>query len=573
MPTPPPRQLQQVNDAIALCTTDTDRESLEALRSDLTELLHLTRETLAETGAQATADAAEVGGGDDDADPLADEFSQFMQEIRAVDAANDAAAANGTTDKVDDDPTATAADEQSLEHIKEKFTRLLGHKCSAPHTHSWGGLAHHNAMVCGLDDSTAYEPPLDERTVCVRIMFTNPTHREMVPCAYYLDGECRFAAGQCRYSHGELVPFGELRDYREPRFERLRRARCAVLVKQPDRVWHRAHTVGVVDDDGAERTVRLRLDDTRREIAVEYADVMPLHGDSDASDEDTDAEDEDDADDGEDTTAVVDDRADNAAAAAMHRSALVEQSLLTVAADRPLGEWEKHTRGFGSRMMQKYGYVIGTGLGQDGAGIVVPISAQVLPAGRSLDHCMALREQANGDRNLFSVERRLKQRQRQQELRIERAYEREAKRTRGSDVFSFMNESVFAGLGSAASNSGESSSSAGAASSSSAVNGGGARRSLGQPAANSARKCYAEHTTKSLNVAGFQLGEEIRRKEQEVQKMSASLDRHAAGSTVHNRLKGQLDERRRELETLRRSEGVVRREQTLRKDKSKLTIF
>eukprot|EP00731_Ephydatia_muelleri_P015721 Em0009g145a len=43
--------------------------------------------------------------------------------------------------------------------------------------------------------------------------------------------------------------------------------------------------------------------------------------------------------------------------------------------DREWGRWEKHTTGFGSRMLSKMGYVPGKGLGSAGVGIVNPVKA------------------------------------------------------------------------------------------------------------------------------------------------------------------------------------------------------
>lgn len=81
------------------------------------------------------------------------------------------------------------------------MTAAIGRKCSAPHTHSWGAIAHHNAMICGLDDTTDYdEDDVELANVKVKVLFTNPTHREMLPCSYYLDGDCRFPADKCRFA-------------------------------------------------------------------------------------------------------------------------------------------------------------------------------------------------------------------------------------------------------------------------------------------------------------------------------------------------------------------------------------
>lgn len=49
-----------------------------------------------------------------------------------------------------------------------------------------------------------------------------------------------------------------------------------------------------------------------------------------------------------------------------------------------LGAFEKHTKGFGSKMMAKMGFVEGMGLGRDSQGIVDPLAAVRLPKSRGL---------------------------------------------------------------------------------------------------------------------------------------------------------------------------------------------
>ncbi|KAK2706969.1 hypothetical protein QYM36_014859, partial [Artemia franciscana] len=65
-----------------------------------------------------------------------------------------------------------------------------------------------------------------------------------------------------------------------------------------------------------------------------------------------------------------------------------------------LGKWEKHTKGIGSKIMAKLGYVMGSGLGKHGEGRTEPVEAIVLPRGKSLDHCMEIKEKAKGKRLL-----------------------------------------------------------------------------------------------------------------------------------------------------------------------------
>lgn len=58
--------------------------------------------------------------------------------------------------------------------------------------------------------------------------------------------------------------------------------------------------------------------------------------------------------------------------------------------NRGFGDWEKHTRGIGSRLMEKMGYVAGSGLGKEGEGRLEPVQAMVFPAGRSLGKILCL---------------------------------------------------------------------------------------------------------------------------------------------------------------------------------------
>lgn len=338
-----------------------------------------------------------------------------------------------------------------------------------------------------------------------------------------------------RFSHGELIAYGDLKDnFKEPDFTLMRKLKYPVLVKQKDRIWYKGR---IVTSNFTDKTCRVRLDQSKKDVDCGFEDVLPIREEngsiSSSSSESSDEEDDYEA---------------------MHRSQLIEQSLFNPVADQALGEWERHTKGFGSRMMQKYGYVIGTGLGQNGEGIIVPISAQILPAGRSLDHCMQLREAADGDQNLFSVERKLKQQQKKQEAQSARAYQRQTEKT---DVFSFINENIF----------------------STGSSGGGVKQvapKIGQqpvPIGRHGQQNFKDHSHKNLNVAGLKISEEIRRIERDIEGVKKSLNRHAAGTPVHGKLKIQLNEKMAELTALKKSETSVANEQMFRKDKTKLSVF
>ncbi|KRZ87288.1 Protein dif-1 [Trichinella sp. T8] len=55
-----------------------------------------------------------------------------------------------------------------------------------------------------------------------------------------------------------------------------------------------------------------------------------------------------------------------------------------------IGDWEVHTRGIGTKLMEKMGYIRGQGLGKDNLGKTEPIAVHVFPKGKSLDHCLQI---------------------------------------------------------------------------------------------------------------------------------------------------------------------------------------
>lgn len=192
--------------------------------------------------------------------------------------------------------------------------------------------------------------------------------------------------------------------------------------------------------------------------------------------------------------------------------------------------------------MAKMGYIHGTGLGSDGRGIVTPVNAQILPQGRSLDACMELREAANGDKDYFSVERKLKRATRRQEAANKRAYARESQRT---DVFAFLNGNV---LG-----------------------------NNSQQPENSSKKTKTndlqQHSNKTLNVETVRIADDIRRKQRDIAKVQQSLARNATDVQLQKRLRVQLDTQQKELSTLQAQESSLSKEQQTRKSKNKMFEF
>lgn len=190
--------------------------------------------------------------------------------------------------------------------------------------------------------------------------------------------------------------------------------------------------------------------------------------------------------------------------------------------------------------MQKMGYIIGTGLGRHSEGRIDPVEAVVLPSGKSLDHCMNLRELAGGDENLFSAERKLKKMQRKQEALSKKQYEKEKNKT---DVFEFLNNTLTL-----------------------------SKENVKET--KNKREDIRSGSNRDLNVTGFKIDEDMKKTEYEINKIKVNLTRHNnTESVMHINLKKQLQNKQNELERLKDYARNVKTEQNLRKDKKKLTIF
>jgi len=303
-----------VEQALENAADDAQRQDLLALKNNLQELLALTRES----GDEAPIDELPQQG-----DNLDDELQRLKSEL------NDLEAAGSSQTALDE--------ERQLADLRTKYTAMVGEKCSAPHEHSWG-TCYHNALICGVDDEVVMnsEGVLDAR---LRVLFTNPTHREMLPCSYYLEGECRFDEAKCRFSHGALVTGSSIRKYNPPDFHKLSRSR-PVFALLPDRLWHRGRVLCV---NFVEQICRVRLDGQdhkERERDFKFEELYPLTTDQDEDDELS----------SEESNSSMNDNSSDEAESDMddleeaRRARMVELSLFTFKPTERLGAWEEFTR-------------------------------------------------------------------------------------------------------------------------------------------------------------------------------------------------------------------------------------
>ncbi|KAG5896479.1 hypothetical protein JTB14_005860 [Gonioctena quinquepunctata] len=471
------QQLEQVNQALLYCSGEAERDELQTLKASIEELLSLSKD-----------DCNEPSTSNDD---MGDEFALFMAEMEkegAIESKN----MNGDTKKI---------------YIPKD---IEGKKCKAPHQHQWGDVVYHNAMICSVVSDEI------DNDLKVRVLFTNPTHQEMLPCPYYYDSECKFSEEKCRFSHGEVVSYSSLQEYIEPKFELLKMG-SKVLAKQSSNLWFRAKIRRIYEDK-----CLVLFENDKKQIEVNFEHVLPLHNESETSEDSSESEEEKaDRDDVED---------------------IINQSLLVTPSDQALGDWEKHTKGMGSKLMTKMGYITGTGLGKNADGRIDPVSAVVLPAGKSLDHCMKLREQAGGDKNLFSAERKLRRLQKKQEKQNLINYERQQKH---ENVFKFINKTLEENN----------------------------ERDTGKDHL-SERQNIKQECSRNLNIKSLQIADNIRKTEKDLEKLKDSLSRHTdVSSNVHIKLKDQLAHIQGQLKMYQSQATMIKNEQSLRNDKKKMTVF
>ncbi|KAG7208275.1 hypothetical protein KM043_014518 [Ampulex compressa] len=502
-------QLAQVQTALSTTSKEPDRENLISLKSDIEELITLTKESLQnlKQSNEGSKTRDEDSDNEDD-DPLAEEYALFKAELEKT---------SGSTKTAEQDETSVGASND----IEDELKQLEGMKCRAPHGSSWGGTGYHNAMICSICKGDDVEIK-NMQDIRVRVFFINPTHKEMLPCPYFLDGKCKFSDEVCRFSHGELVTLSSLQEYKEPNFESIKMG-SRVLAKQKNKLWHRSVVLKLPEQEEDGFRVKFEASGSIEEIGLQ--DLLPL-GDSDLEMSDT----SDDSECENDTTRYANDD-------------LIQESLLTLQSNEPLGNWERHTRGIGSKLMAQMGYVVGTGLGKRSDGRIEPIEATVLPAGKSLDHCMELRENAGGDKNLFTVERRMRKQRQKLEQQREKQYQREKQRDE-CNVFNFINATL-----------------------------GDKPKDSTQASSSRSKSNLKTESNRDLNVASLRVAENITRLEKESAKLTESLTRHSKGSPHYNSIVMQYNQKQKELSNLRASEKSIAAEQNQRRNKAKLSIF
>jgi len=327
------QQISQI-DSLLLCCDEENKDELNQLKEDITKLIKVTEESL-----------------------LSFKKSRLLQDL-----AESTSSLSG--EKEGTFSTTTSAPLNPIEDVEEEADGqdFMGIKCRVLHTHEWGQSGFQNAMVFDTEETDTGEQK-------VRVLFLNPTHMSMVPCRFFMNGECKFDEDKCRFSHGYLADVSELEEYIEPDFRELAEGEQC-LARYEDGIWYKATIRKIYDE-----TIDIHYDTYNSDATVDIHEVLPIN--SKAHNYDSSSESD------------VDDESSRD----VHEDSYVAYvSATPLSSTGALGEWESHTKGIGSKLMAKMGYEFGKGLGKEGDGRVNPIEIIVLPAGKSLDKVAELRE-------------------------------------------------------------------------------------------------------------------------------------------------------------------------------------
>lgn len=519
-------QLEQIQGALAAAGS-TEKVQLQELQANLLQLLDLTLQQLKQQQEVEKEQQDDIPTPSDhkedqmqqndsstshDEKNLDDEFALFQSEIAAL---------SGSGDE---------SSEPKHQYSKDELEAMVGTSCRSPFTEKWGGRSYHNAVILTIVTQEDGEADLDDPQV--RVLFSQPTCLEMLTCRFFLSGRCKYSDDECRFSHGKIVPISDIKEYREPQHDTIVTG-SRVLVQYTDDLWTSATVQDVLEDRSA---FCVKYDKNKEIAEVQLSQMVPLHCEEEVEEEERDErplpiE-------ASDLDGIDDERAVFVPTANWFQHSLSQR----------LGDWEKHTKGIGSKLMEKMGYVVGTGLGPLGEGRVEPVTAYVYPQGVSLDRCMELREASNGE-ELLEVEKRLEREQKKEEAKSAQAAERLRKQT---SVFDIINKKL-GGKDQSFEDSKD--------------------ESNPKPVINVSKSALQKDSIKDLNKKNYQLSENIRQLRKEVEKMEGTRERQSGNQAALSVINSKLQSKKTELQRLQEAERKVQGEQQSRKNIKKLCVF
>ncbi|KAK3272422.1 hypothetical protein CYMTET_19281 [Cymbomonas tetramitiformis] len=295
-----------------------------------------------------------------------------IKQARLLSMLDGIGAATAAASSVDKGQPATEAAAEEQEEVFElrKRWQAPGVDCRFRHT---DGRWYHGTIMELQTEAGGSESAV--------VAYARPSQRSMQMCRFQMLGRCRFGDA-CRSSHGEKVSLDALLPAKEAAAvgleEGSRVVACDGMLWRPaeiERMDLQAGTVAVAFLDGSDRA-EVPSKDVAESLYADVGDSSDVdEGSRASSDSEEDEEDE-----------------ENAAVATLQQGA-PEDDVAKFA------DWEQHTNQVASRIMAKFGFVQGGGLGKRGQGVKAPLLVQLRNQGKGLgadarDEGGGLRERA-----------------------------------------------------------------------------------------------------------------------------------------------------------------------------------
>ena len=236
----------------------------------------------------------------------------------------------------------------------------VGSKCQAPFFSRFNGsTSYHNAVIYS---------DIELQNDCVLVIFSHPIEIAMVPCPFFLEGRCRFTDDKCKYSHGENCRIAELKEFVAPSYQGLSEGQKVLAKSTQGQLWEYAK-IHMVSANCEEVVVQWS---NKQVEHLPVSSILPFEKDAEEAEIEF----------------------DNTTVEKLNQ--VEDDFILKIdpCADK-LGAWETHTRGIGSKLMAKMGYIFGTGLGKESEGRVEPVPNVSYPRGISLDFCQNAKQTPN----------------------------------------------------------------------------------------------------------------------------------------------------------------------------------
>ncbi|MFH4977506.1 hypothetical protein AB6A40_004215 [Gnathostoma spinigerum] len=280
---------------------------------------------------------------------------ELLELLKGSENASDSDESRSSCETADLPETDCSSPNQSVDsYACDLAEKLVGTYCRSPYKKLVDrAVRYHTAVILGLQ-------PSDTDDIMVSVLYMHPMETAMKPCEYFLDDRCTYDEA-CRFSHGEPQLLRDLKDYKEPDFSEVN-VDSLVLVQDESSLWSSARVVAIDGD-----TFAVRLLSSGREIPTSLDHIVPL--------ETLEADDN------------TQNEQDNSSSSSSAWNELKSETYSNVTVG-DIGDWERHTRGIGMKLMLQMGYRVGEGLGRNSDGIVHAIQPTLYKKNQSLDACL-----------------------------------------------------------------------------------------------------------------------------------------------------------------------------------------